>query len=95
MQLLLVTLLCWSCCVSAREIIISEKGSDTPSCLDEHIPLVSCQSLVNVSKHVTSQKLNNVTIRINDTYYTFQGVANFSGVENLTITGKGHSLSLR
>ena len=93
MQLLLVTLLCWSCCVSAREIIISEKGSDTPSCLDEHIPLVSCQSLVNVSKHVTSQKLNNVTIRINDTYYTFQGVANFSGVENLTITGKGHSLT--
>ena len=35
----------------------------------------------------------NVTIRINDTNYTLQGVANFSGVENITITGKGHSLT--
>ena len=93
MQLLLACLLCWSCCVSAKEIIISEKGSDTPRCLDEYNPLVSCQSLVDVSKHVTSHKLNNTTIRINDTNYTLQGVADFSGVENVTITGKGHSLT--
>ena len=30
---------------------------------------------------------------INDTNYTLQGVANFSGVENITITGKGRSLT--
>ena len=64
-----------------------------PCCLDEYNPLISCQSLVDVSKHVTSHRLNNVTIRINDTNYTLQGVANFSGVENITITGKGHSLT--
>ena len=93
MQLLLACLLCWSCCVSAKEIIISEKGSDTPSCLEKHNQLVSCQSLVDVSKHVTSHRLNNVTIRINDTNYTLQGVANFSGVENVTITGNSHSLA--
>ena len=90
---LLSAILCWSCCVSAKEIIISEQGNDTPSCVKEHNLLVSCQSLVDVSKHVTSHKLNNVTIRINDTNYTLQGVANFSGVENITITGKGHSLT--
>ena len=89
--LLLVCLL--RCCVSALEIIISEKGSDTQSCLEEHDPLVSCQSLVKVSEYVTSHKLNNVTIRINDTNYTLQGVANFSGVENVSITGRGHSLT--
>ena len=93
MQLLLACLLSWSWCVYSREIIISEKGSDTPSCLEEHDPLVSCQSLVKVSEYVTSNKLNNVTIRINDTNYTLQGVANFSGVENVTITGKGRSLT--
>ena len=93
MQLLLACLLGWSCCVTAKEIIISEKGSDTPSCLEKHNQLVSCQSLVNVSKHVTSHKLNNVTIRINDTNYTLPGVANFSGVENVTITGNSHSLA--
>ena len=93
MQLLLLCLLYWSWCVSAREIIISENGSDTPSCLEELNPLVSCQSLVDVSKYVTSKKLNNVTIRINDTNYTLQGVANFSGVENITITGKDRSLT--
>ena len=90
MQLLIVCLLCWTCCVSAREIIISEKGSDTPSCFEE---LVACRSLVNVSKYVTSNKLNNVTIRISDTNYTLQGVANFIGVENITIAGNGHSLT--
>ena len=90
----LVFLLWWSCCVSAREIIVSEKGNDTPSCLEEHNSLVSCQSLVKVSEYVTSHKLNNVTIKINDvTNYTLQGVANFSGVENITITGKCHSLT--
>ena len=93
MQLVLACLLYWICCVSAKEIIISEKGSETPSCLEEHDPLVSCQSLVKVSEYVTSHKLNNVTIRINDTNYTLQGVANFSGVENVTITGKGRSLT--
>ena len=93
MKLLVVCLLYLCYCVSAREIIISEKGSDTPSCLEEHDPLVSCQSLVKVSEYVTSNKLNNVTIRINDTNYTLQGVANFSGVENITITGKGRSLT--
>ena len=93
MQLLLACLLSWSWCVYSREIIVSEKGSDTPSCLEEHGPLVSCQSLVKVSEYVTSNKLNNVTIRINDTNYTLQGVANFSGVENVTITGKGRSLT--
>ena len=93
MQLLLACLLSWSWCVYSREIIISEKGSDTPSCLEEHDPLVSCQSLVKVSEYVTSNKLNNVTIRINDTNYTLQGVANFSGVENVSITGKGRSLT--
>ena len=85
-----VNLLCY---VTAEDIIISEKGSDTPSCLEEHDPLVSCQSLVKVSEYVTSHKLNNVTIRINDTNYTLQGVANFSEVENITITGKGRSLT--
>ena len=93
MQLLLACFLCWSFSVSAREIIISEKGSDTPCCLKEHNLLVSCQSLVDVSKHVTSHKLNNTVIRINDTNYTLQGVANFSGVENVTITGKGRLLT--
>ena len=92
MQLLLVCLLCcWSWCVSAREIIISENGSDTPSCLEEHNPPVSCQSLVKVSEYVTSHKLNNVTIRINDTNYTLQGVVRFNGVDNITITGIDHS----
>ena len=82
----LVFLLWWSCCVSAREIIVSEKGNDTPSCLEERgNSLVSCQSLVKVSEYVTSNKLNNVIIRINDTNYTLQGVANFSGVENITL----------
>ena len=37
---------------------------------------------------MTSYKLNNIVIMINDTNYTLQGVANFSGVENITITGK-------
>ena len=91
--LLLACLLCWRCSVSAREIIISEKGNDTQSCLKEHNQLVSCQSLIDVSKHVTSHKLNNTIIRINDTNYTLQGVANFSGVENITIMGKGHLLT--
>ena len=87
--LLLLCLLYWSFqCVSVREIFISEKGSDTPSCLERNNPLVSCRSLVNVSKHVTSYKLNNIVIVINDTNYTLQGVANFSGVENITLTGK-------
>ena len=87
--LLLLCLFYWSCqCVSVREIFISEKGSDTPSCLERHSPLVSCRSLVNVSQHVTSDKLNNIVIMINDTNYTLLGVANFSGVENITITGK-------
>ena len=90
--LLLLCLFYWSCqCVSVREIFISEKGSDTPSCLERHSPLVSCRSLVDVSKHVTSYKLNNTVIRINDTNYTLQGVANFSGVENITVTGKEDS----
>ena len=89
----LVFLLWWSCCVSAREIIVSEKGNDTSSCLEERNSLVSCQSLVKVSEYVTSHKLNNVIIRINDTNYTLQGVANFSGVHNITITGMGHSLT--
>ena len=91
--LLLVCLLYWNCCISAREITISEKGSDTPSCLKEHNPLISCQSLVDVSQHVTSYKLSNIIIRINETNYTLQGVANFSGVGNITIIGKGHSLT--
>ena len=91
MQQALASLLCLSCCVSAMEIVISVKGSDTPSCLDEQ--LIFCQSLVNVSKYVTDHKLNNVTIRINDTNYSLQGVANFSEVENITITGKGRSLT--
>ena len=43
------------------------------------------------SKYVTS--LNNTVIVINDTNYTLQGVANFSRVWNLTITGKGLSLT--
>ena len=87
--LLLLCLFYWSCqCVSVREIFISEKGSDTLSCLEEHSSLVSCRSLVNVSKHVTSFKLNNIVILINDTNYTLQGVANFSGVGNITLTGK-------
>ena len=87
--LLLLCLFYWSCqCVSVREIFISEKGSDTPSCLEQHNTLVSCQSLVDVSKHVTSYKLNNTVIMINNTNYTLQGVANFSGVENITISGK-------
>ena len=93
MQLCLLCLFCLSFCLSAREIIVSENGSDTPSCAEEHDPLVSSQSLVKVSEYVTSNKLDNVTIRINDTNYTLQGVANFSGVENITITGKGRSLT--
>ena len=87
---LFISLLCW---VSAKEIIISENGSDTPPCLEKHNQQVSCRSLVSVSEYVTGNKLNNVTIRINDTNYTLQGVANFSGVENITITGKGRSLT--
>ena len=47
----------------------------------------------DVSKYVTSQQLNNIVIMISDTNYTLQGVANFSGVDNITITGKGHSLT--
>ena len=68
--LLLACLLCWSCCVSAKEIIISEKGNDTQSCLKEHNPLVSCQSLVDVSKHVTHKSTSNHQDQC-------QGVANF------------------
>ena len=70
--------------------IISEKGCDTPSCLKEHNLPVSCQSLVMVSEYVTSNKLNNVAIRINDTNYTLQGVVRFSGVDNITVTGIDH-----
>ena len=98
MQLPLAYLLCCICTTaSTREIIITEKGSDTLSCLEEPNLLVSCecqlQSLVDVSKHVTSHKLNNITIRINETNYTLQGVANFSGVDNITITGKSNTLT--
>ena len=93
MQLFKACFLYWICCVSAREIIISENGGNVPSCLEEHNVVVSCQSLVDVSQHV-SHKLNNVTIRINDTNYTLQGVANFSGVEGIAIIGKDHSLTL-
>ena len=85
-----ISLLCWSCCVSAEVITISEKGNDLESCLKNQVP---CQSLVDVSKYVTSQQLNNIVIMISDTNYTLQGVANFSGVDNITITGKGHSLT--
>ena len=73
MQLPLAYLLCCICTTaSTREIIITEKGSDTLSCLEEPNLLVSCecqlQSLVDVSKHVTSHKLNNIA----STLYTEQ-----------------------
>ena len=63
--LIWISLLCWSWCVSARVIIISEKGTDLQTCLKSQVP---CQSLVKVSKY--SHKLNNVIIMINDTNYT-------------------------
>ena len=71
-------------------IIVTEKGNNLQSCLKNQVP---CQSLVDVSKYVTSQQLNNAVIVISDTNYTLQGVANFNGVENITITGKGRSLT--
>ena len=93
MRLLVLTcLFCLSWRVSAREIITSERseqGGQLPSCLDEHNP-VPCQSLVAVSESVSHHRLNNTVIRINGTHYTLQGVANFSGVENITITGDEH-----
>ena len=61
--------------------------------MDKDQALCECQSLVKVSECVTYQKLNNTVIKINDTNYTLQGVANFSGVENITITGRGRSLT--
>ena len=86
MRLLFLTcLFCLSWHDSAREIIVSEQGSQLPLCLDEHNP-VPCQSLVAVSYYVTC----HTVIRINGTHYTLQGVANFSGVENITITGDEH-----
>ena len=86
--LIWISLLCWSWCVSARVIIISEKGTDLQTCLKSQVP---CQSLVKVSKY--SHKLNNVIIMINDTNYTLQGMVYFSGVKNITITGRGRSLT--
>ena len=87
-----ICVLCWSWHVPAREIFISEQGSQLPSCLDEHNH-VPCQSLVAVSHYVTHHRLNNTVIRINGTHYTLQGVANFSGVENITITGEQTHIS--
>ena len=84
--ILLVGQLCLSCCVSAREIIISENGS---SCLEKLNPLsVPCQSLVAVSDYVTHQRLNNTVVRIKGAHNTLQGLAYFSGVNNITITGE-------
>ena len=90
--LLLACLLCWKWCVSVREIVVSEQGSQLPSCLDEHNH-IPCQSLVAVSRNVTHHRLNNIVIRINGTHYTLEGVANFSGVENITITGEQTHIS--
>ena len=78
------------CCISAKVIIVTKKGNNLQSCLKNQVP---CQSLVDVSKYVTSQQLNNTVIMISDTNYTLKGVANFNGVENITITGKGRSLT--
>ena len=85
-------LLCFSYSTFAREIVISNSGKDTPTCL-EGLDVVSCSSLVNVSRYVSSHKLNNLIIRINNTNYTLQGVAKFNGVKNITITGEGRSLT--
>ena len=85
-------LLCFSCSTFAREIVISNSGKDTPACL-EGLDGVPCTSLVNVSRYVSSHKLNNLIIRINNTNYTLQGVARFNGVKNITITGEGRSLT--
>ena len=42
---------------------------------------VPCTSLVNVSRYVSSHKLNNLIIWIKNTNYTLQGVARFNGVK--------------
>ena len=86
-----INLLCCSWYASARLIIVSESVNDSQSCFMNK-DWAHCQSLVAVSKY-GSDKLNNTIIRINDTNYTLQGVASFSGVENITITGKDRSLT--
>ena len=91
-MLTLSFLLCFSCCSFAREIVISNSGKDTPACL-EGLDGAPCTSLVNVSRYVSSHKLNNLIIRINNTNYTLQGVARFNGVKNITLTGEGRSLT--
>ena len=79
MLTLSLLLLYFSCCTFAREIVISNSGKDTPACL-EGLDGVPCTSLVNVSQYVSSHKLNNLIIWINNTNYTLQGVARFNGV---------------
>ena len=64
-----------SFCVSSNEIVISNHCHG-----NQH-----CQSLESASK----QSINNTVLVIIDRQYTLLGVAEFIGVENVTITGKG------
>ena len=64
-----------SFCVSSNEIVISNHCHG-----NQH-----CQSLESASK----QSINNTVLVITDRQYTLLGVAEFVGVDNVTIMGKG------
>ena len=87
MLLFLAFLFCLSWCVPAKKIIVSEQGSNSKSCFNEHSS-VSCKSLVAVADYLTNQQFNNAVIRIKGSHYTLQGVAYFKGMDNVTITGE-------